>query len=89
LAKYTGYTGYHFKSLLMPIFLHGSYNGLLMLIGTNFQSTLINVVFMLVFAAFQIWMWRMSFKRIKNLVAKDKYNIEYEYAIKTGLIKPK
>jgi RsiW-degrading membrane proteinase PrsW (M82 family) len=88
-AKYTGRFFYHFPAYLFPVFLHGSYNGLLFLMGTRYQSVGINILFMLIFAGFQIWVWRQSFKKIRTFVENDKYNTENEYAIKEGFIKRK
>jgi RsiW-degrading membrane proteinase PrsW (M82 family) len=62
-------------SLIIPILLHGTYDFLLfyMEAKSKINSSIVVPLF-LVFIAFEIYIWRLGLRKIKNHISSDKFN---------------
>jgi RsiW-degrading membrane proteinase PrsW (M82 family) len=62
-------------SLIIPILLHGTYDFLLFYMEAKSKiNSIIVVPLFLVFIAFEIYIWRLGLRKIKNHISSDKIN---------------
>lgn len=62
-------------SLIIPILLHGTYDFLLFYMEAKSKiNSIIVVPLFLVFIAFEIYIWRLGLRKIKNHISSDKFN---------------
>jgi hypothetical protein len=65
-----------FLSLAIPILLHGAFDFILMYSGAKSAvNPGLAVLLLLAFVIFDIFMWRYGLRKIKELIAKDKNNL--------------